>query len=182
MCRSQSYIQRAHGAETPYDLFDALDMEFGPFTTDAAAAVGQRSANIILERGGRICVAPGAETDGNPNVLVDAFGHPWSGRVFLNPPHEPASLLTAFVEKASQEVRFHNAELVCALLPARTGDGWWQDHVLRDVGRLQGARWTIYAPDAITRVRFLPGRIMFVEAENQAPFPGAVVVWGASWR
>ena len=169
--------------ETPYDLFDSLDDEFGPFTMDAAAALGQRSANIVLERGGKIAIAPpeGHPVKGrvpaiNPRILYDAFEHPWTGRVWLNSPYGPIELLTAFVEKAAREVLYGNAELVCALLPSRTGTGWWQDYVLPEVMFWEGSPQQLRG---VTVVRFLRGRVTFVGANDCAPFPSAVVVWGA---
>lgn len=171
--------------ETPKPIFDEYDQRYGPFDMDAAAAVGQYSADTILGRGGKIAIKdpfPDGAGPGNPNILYDAFEHPWHGKVWLNPPYGPISLLTAFVAKAVHEVYYENAELVCALLPARTGTPWWQEYVC------QGAEFARISPftstpdtyhQALSRVHFRRGRITFVGAKNQAPFASAVVVWSA---
>ena len=79
--------------ETPPELFHRLDDEFGPFTLDAAAEEFQYTAQHILTNGGKICVVQpewekrkGFRDPSNPNILYDAFEHPWYGRVWLNPP------------------------------------------------------------------------------------------------
>ena len=43
---------------TPDDLFDEMDREFGPFTLDPATALGYHTSNVILARGGTVCVQP----------------------------------------------------------------------------------------------------------------------------
>lgn len=171
--------------ETPPDLFHRLDGEFGPFDMDAAAAVGQYTADVILGRGGKIAIAPppgaplkGMVSPSNENILYDAFEHPWHGRVWLNPPYD-RKLLPAFVERAVREAQYRNAELVCSVLPSRTGTRWWQEHVIREVHQFPGAygRASAVAGKA-DLVRFLPGRVKFVRAgENCALFASVVVVW-----
>jgi phage N-6-adenine-methyltransferase len=83
---------------------------------------------------------------------------PWTGRCFLNPPY--GCEIGRWVEKAAAEVRLHNAELVVALLPARTDTRWWRDWV---------APWA--------RVRFLTGRLHFSGSKHAAPFPSAIAVY-----
>lgn len=83
---------------------------------------------------------------------------PWTGRVFMNPPY--GREIGRWVEKAAAEVRLHNAELVVALLPARTDTRWWADWV---------APWA--------RVRFLTGRLHFSGSKHAAPFPSAITVY-----
>lgn len=50
--------------------------------------------------------------------------------------------------------------IVC-LLPARTDTRWWQEYVMR-----------------ASEIRFISGRLRFGDAENSAPFPSAVAIFG----
>ena len=134
--------------QTPPELFDRLNQEFGPFTLDPAAAVTW---------------APGLPT----NAMVDNFYvqsqdglvQSWAGhRVFLNPPY--GSALPAWMAKTYRESR-HARTVAVGVLPARTDPRWFHDWIK---GR--------------ARVDFLPGRIRFVGAQHSAPFPSMVVVWG----
>jgi len=81
----------------------------------------------------------------------------WSDeRVWLNPPY--GREISAWVEKAYREAS-RNGATVVGLLPARTDSGWWHDFVKP------------------ADVEFLRGRVKFVGAEHNAPFPCAVVTW-----
>lgn len=89
----------------------------------------------------------------------------WVGRVWLNPPY--GRHLPLFLAKALEELGKGNAELVVCLIPARTDTAWWHDLVI---------------PHA-KLIRFLRGRVGFVRADGKrsvAPFPSAVVVFGAT--
>jgi phage N-6-adenine-methyltransferase len=79
----------------------------------------------------------------------------WPGVVWLNPPY--GKQIGQWVEKAWQESR-DGATVVC-LVPARTDSWWWHD----------------YTPQA--EVRFIRGRIKFVGAPYNAPFPSAVLIF-----
>ena len=159
--------------ETPKGLFDWCDKTFGPFDMDAAAAEHQYTAQVILGRGGRICIETpegaekGSMSPSKSHILYDAFEHPWHGRVFLNPPYGPPQLLYAFIEKTVREIKFQNVELVCALLPSRTGTRWWQDYVVDRATR----------HPLLGHLEFLRGRLKFGQAEDVAPFASVVVVW-----
>lgn len=52
--------------------------------------------------------------------------------------------------------------MVIALLPARPDTNYWHEHI---------------AGQAV--VYFLKGRLRFGDGEQSAPFPSALVVWGA---
>lgn len=81
----------------------------------------------------------------------------WSNeRVWLNPPYGRA--IAPWMQKAHEEAS-RNGALVVGLIPARTDSGWWHDFVMR------------------ADVEFLRGRVKFVGARYNAPFPCAVVVW-----
>jgi phage N-6-adenine-methyltransferase len=79
----------------------------------------------------------------------------WPGIVWLNPPYGKA--IGAWVQKAYWESQ-RGSTVVC-LVPARTDSWWWHD----------------YTPSA--EVRFIRGRIKFVGAPYNAPFPSAILIF-----
>jgi phage N-6-adenine-methyltransferase len=90
----------------------------------------------------------------------DGLALPWRGTVFINPPYGRS--LARWVKKAHHEVRDGRAKTVVALLPARTDTAYWHEHV--------ACRAVIY---------FLRGRLRFGDGAQGAPFPSALVLWGA---
>ena len=124
---------------TPSWLFRQLDAEFGPFALDAAADVRNAKCRVHFDEG------------------TDGLAQAWHGRVWVNPPYRH---IGAWVAKAAKEVAAGRCEVVAMLLPARTGTGWFHNHVL---GRAE--------------IRFLRGRLVFEGAKCSAPFDSMVVVW-----
>jgi len=159
---------------TPPELFDKLDREFGPFDLDPC---GQRehhyTAHTIHARGGLFY-------DGSCPAL-DGLTQPWRGRVYVNPPY--GRQMPRWIEKAVAEVEAGNAELVCALIPARTDTKMWQRFILGEFinpwdrccqdGAESRGRFHV----RLKLVRFLAGRVKFVGGAASAPFPSAIVVW-----
>ena len=161
--------------ETPPDLFDSLDKEFGPFTLDPACQPDQHSTEVIYERGGRVYWPPAIMgIVGDSRISYDGLLQDWSGRVFLNPPY--GRELPKWIEKAVSEVEAGNCELVVALIPSRTDTKMWQKFILREAD-FRGGLCTIAGHDSLQLVRFLPGRLHFSGQKDPAPFPSAVVVW-----
>lgn len=192
--------------QTPFDLFDALDKEFGPFTLDPATALGYHTSDVILARGGSVATldghfnaAPVASLGLRPYLfdIRNGLERDWTGRVFVNPPfgRGPKGDCWQFVHKAYKSVREGDADLVCAVLPVKSDMRWWQRYILAEVqnvrhyNRSSGSTWS--DPDIRTDrpmgadiVRFIPGRLKFelgnsglYEKVNSAPMPCAVVVW-----
>ena len=91
----------------------------------------------------------------------DGLTLPWHGVVFVNPPY--GRTLGLWVAKARQEVEEGRARTVVALLPARPDTAYWHEHV--------AGRAVVY---------FLRGRLRFSDGEQAAPFPSALVVYGAT--
>jgi site-specific DNA-methyltransferase (adenine-specific) len=78
------------------------------------------------------------------------------GHLWLNPPY--GRELPKWIEKCHEE--WNKGAKIVALIPARTDAAYWHDHIF---GR--------------ATVAFLKGRIKFVGAPYNAPFPSAIVVW-----
>lgn len=69
------------------------------------------------------------------------------------------------MKKAYESIRDGDAEIVCLLLPSRTGTAWHHDYAL---------------PHAeITHIR---GRSKFGDSTNSAPFDSLIAVYGLSER
>jgi hypothetical protein len=79
----------------------------------------------------------------------------WDGRrVFCNPPYGPG--IRKFLNL------WEHAHVSVYLLPARTDTAWFHEVVL---------------PFA-REIRFIKGRLKFGDAENSAPFPSMIVIFG----
>jgi len=132
--------------QTPPALFDALAAEFGPFDLDPC---GDPSAYATQHCASFFTAPYGLTAD-------------WRGRVFVNPPYGRG--LDLWVDACRYQVGCGNAELVVALLPARTDVRWWHT-------------WVGDHCQYPSEVRFLKGRLRFVGAPASAPFPSVIVVW-----
>jgi phage N-6-adenine-methyltransferase len=101
---------------------------------------------------------------------VDGLVQSWKGeRVWCNPPYSPGNL-ARWVEKCAEEAQ--QAELIVALLPARTDRAWWHDHI--EPGRRAG----------VAEVRFVRGRLRFGwpgapdgNSTSSGREPSVLVVW-----
>jgi site-specific DNA-methyltransferase (adenine-specific) len=92
--------------------------------------------------------------------MVDGLDQSWGRNVcWCNPPYDRA--LAKWVAKASEEAS--QGATVVMLIPARTDTRWWHQYV---EGRAE--------------VRFIKGRIRFVGAPYNAPFPSCLVVFRPS--
>lgn len=91
----------------------------------------------------------------------DGLRHSWGGyRVFCNPPY---SNIKAWVEKAYRESRKDNT-LVVLFIPARTDTKYFHDFIY---GR--------------SEIRFIKGRMRFLEDGPPAPFPSMVVIFRGAY-
>jgi DNA N-6-adenine-methyltransferase (Dam) len=86
---------------------------------------------------------------------------PWFGKVFVNHPY--GRELPLWIAKAHQELACGRAEVVVVLMPARTDTAYWHTHVAR-----------------ASSIFFLRSRLQFDEQGQAAPFPSALVAWGAT--
>lgn len=90
------------------------------------------------------------------DIEKDGLKQDWSReRIWMNPPY--GREIAEWTKKAARK----EADLIVALLPARTDTLWWHRDVI-------GRGLSVY---------FIKGRITFEGAEGPAPFPSAVVTW-----
>ena len=124
--------------ETPQEFYDKLNEEFG-FTLDPCATKKNTKCKKFYTK------------------KDDGLSKDWSGEtVFMNPPY--GREIGKWVKKASKG----EAEIVVALLPARTDTRWFHDYIY-------------YNQKA--EIRFIKGRLKFSGHKNSAPFPSCVVIF-----
>jgi len=88
---------------------------------------------------------------------MDGLKQDWRGVCWMNPPY--GRHIGKWVQKAYESAK-GGAVVVC-LLPARTDTRWWRDYCMK-----------------AGEIRLISGRLKFGDAENAAPFPSAVVIFG----
>lgn len=127
--------------ETPQDLFDRLDEEYGPFDLDVCAS------------------DENAKCDYYYTMEEDGLRARWKGKCFMNPPYGRG--IGKWMKKA-YESSLEGALVVC-LVPARTDTAWFQDYAMKGEitflrGRLKfgGCKHNAPFPNAI--VVFKPRR------------------------
>ena len=122
---------------TPREVFDALNSEFG-FTLDAAA-----------DAENALCVRFFTWRD-------DGLKKDWGKEVvWCNPPYSEAGDWIAKGHESSM-----NGATVVMLLPVRTGNRSWHEHI-----------------HGIAEIRWVRGRLAFGNSKNRAPFDSAIVIW-----
>lgn len=80
----------------------------------------------------------------------------WEGTCWMNPPY--GREIGKWVKKAYEE-SLKGATVVC-LIPSRTDTRYWHDYVMKS-----------------KEIRFVKGRLRFIGATENAPFPNAIVVF-----
>ena len=94
------------------------------------------------------------------NPDFDGLKIEWKEYNFVNPPY---SQISKWIDKAIEENK--KKKVVVMLLPARTDTKWFHDYVL---------------PHG--EIEFLKGRIRFVGATKDAPFPSMIVVFNGGYN
>jgi phage N-6-adenine-methyltransferase len=92
--------------ETPQDLFDELDREFG-FTLDVCAVKSNAKCPRFF------------------SPLEDGLAQTWEGVCWCNPPY--GRKIGKWVQKAFESAR--RGATVVMLVPARTDTAWWHDYI-----------------------------------------------------
>jgi site-specific DNA-methyltransferase (adenine-specific) len=88
----------------------------------------------------------------------DGLTDDWWSCNFVNPPY--GREIGKWLAKGYAE--YQKGKTVVFLIPSRTDTKWWHDYVMK-----------------ATEIRFIKGRLKFKGAENNAPFPSAIVVFRA---
>ena len=88
---------------------------------------------------------------------LDGLAREWGSRTFVNPPY--GREIGKWIRQGYNESQ--RGKLVVMLIPSRTDTKWWHEYVMR-----------------ATEIRFIRGRLKFGDAENSAPFPSAIVIFG----
>jgi site-specific DNA-methyltransferase (adenine-specific) len=203
----RAYMLRSQTTDwaTPKDFMDRIWAEFKPDLDPCGQRELHYSAWLIEKNGGRFMDGSTEAMDGlkQPWHCRCAYVNPPYGepehpcrskckkKRCVSRGHHITEYISGqpdWIEKAVREVECGNAGMVVALLPARTDTRWWQQYVMTSVKRisldnlscaLRGA-FVDRATMTAEQVRFLPGRLKFGGAKNSAPFPSAIVVWGAA--
>ena len=85
----------------------------------------------------------------------DGLSKDWTGiRGWMNPPY--GREIGKWVEKAATS----NAEIIVALLPARTDTRWFHSYIYKKA-----------------EIKFIKGRLKFGDGKNSAPFPSMLVIF-----
>ena len=93
------------------------------------------------------------------NLTKDEGGlRQWHGKVWMNPPY---SDVETWMRHAELQEQYGHTDLIVGLVFARTGTQWFHKHAAN-----------------ADLVCFVKGRLTFGGADNTAPAPSMVVVWG----
>ena len=128
---------------------DKPDWETPQFLFDGLNAEFKFSLDVCAVAGNAKCKAFFTPDD-------DALSQDWGVEVcWMNPPY--GRLIGKWLRKAFEATQ-NGATVVC-LIPARTDTEWWHRFVM------------------CGEIRFLRGRLKFVGAASNAPFPSAIVIF-----
>lgn len=124
---------------TPQDLYDKLDREFG-FEVDVCATKENSKCGESFW-----------------SKKDDGLKQDWEARhCFMNPPY--GREIGKWIQKAYES----KANVVVAVLPARTDTKWFHDFIYKK---------------PTVEIRFLKGILKFGGSKNSAPFPSMIVIF-----
>ena len=120
--------------------------------------------SLVVQTLGEIDLDP-CSNEGEPNVPArqhytkadDGLFLPWSGRVYMNPPY--GRQIEQWTGRLVNFYRLDQVTEAIALVPARTDTQWFQ-------------------PLYDFPICFVEGRLIFLGAEDGAPFPSALAYMG----
>lgn len=143
--------------QTPQELFDSLNAEFGPFKMDVAATIKNTKCLYF-------CSFDDNSEDG---LTTD-----WMSNNWCNPPY---SMVKEFVAKAVEEQK--NRKQTVMLIPARTDTRFFHDYIYQkpdvEIRFLKGRIKFISPNGELLRGTKMNG------SNNAAPFPSMVVIFKA---
>lgn len=137
---------------TPQELFDELNVEFGPFILDVAANENNKKCAYFI------------------GMEENALTKRWMSTNWCNPPY---SLVLNFVKKAVEEQTQGNTTVM--LIPARTDTRFFHDHIYQkpniDIRFIKGRIKFIHPDGKLLRGTKMNG------SNNAAPFPSMIVIF-----
>ena len=135
--------------ETPQDLYDYLDLKYGPFHLDPCATKETAKCPNFLT------IEDDAFSDKyfHPEM---AWGHSYDS-VFINPPY---SDIKRWTEAAWKHGNWIHRKAVL-LIPGRVCTKYFHDYCMKAY-----------------KILFIKGRLKFSNSKNSAPFPSIVVIFG----
>jgi transcriptional regulator with XRE-family HTH domain len=135
------------GWTTPPEILEKLYRVFGSeFTMDPCSPTSNRRKALVRARV-------------HLTFQENGLAHDWHGSVYVNPPYGRG--LGAWTSKCRMSVETGSAEVVVALLPARSDTSWWH----RDVA-------------GHADIVLLKGRLAFGDGTQAAPFASGLACWG----
>jgi transcriptional regulator with XRE-family HTH domain len=166
----------AYAGAVAAGLYLARPSDVRPFSTHAGNSSGNSLwetptwlAQALTEAVGAFDLDPCAATLDRRRARIkakillteadDGLSVPWIGKVFVNPPYGRG--ISNWIRKCFEEGQ--RGCLVIGLIPARPDSNHWHDYVAGHAD-----------------VFMLRGRLKFGDGENSAPFPSAIIVWGAN--
>lgn len=93
------------------------------------------------------------------NSKIDGLSIDWGKRVYVNPPY--GKYIPIWLNKAINEIKKGNSELIVFLIPSYTDVKWFHEIVL----------------PLSYEIRFIKGRLKFGDHNNTAPFASMVVIF-----
>ena len=106
--------------ETPQELFDKINAEFGPFRLDVCATAKNTKCREFFSK--------------HDNGLEKT----WWGKCWMNPPY--GRQIGQWMKKAFDESKRFKGPIVVCLVPARTDTAWWHDYAMNGSIRLLRGR------------------------------------------
>lgn len=138
--------------QTPPELFNSFQNEFGSFGLDVAATMENKKCPMFYD------------------LKSDSLSQPWMKRNWCNPPY---SRLKDFVKKASEESDL--GKMTVMLIPARTDTAMFHDYIYQkpnvEIRFLRGRIKFINPDSPLLRCSRMNG------SNNAAPFPSMVVIF-----
>jgi hypothetical protein len=165
------------------DEYETHDEEPEPEPIFPTAAVGKMAVHFssdtpehytpkeiveaVIECFGTIDLDPCSNSKETPNVPAtthytiddDGLAQHWHGKVYMNPPY--GREIGQWVQKFLESYLYGDVTEAIALVPARPDTQWWKQ-----------------LNEAYPLLCFVEGRLRFVNNDDPAPFPSAVIYLG----